>query len=64
MIVNGTEKSLQSNVIVSDYLISNKYNTNAVAVEINGRIIPRDDYGKVMLSDSDVIEILAFIGGG
>ncbi|MEA4837393.1 MAG: sulfur carrier protein ThiS [Rhodospirillaceae bacterium] len=64
MIVNGTEKSLQSRVILSDYLISNKYNASAVVVEINGRIVPRDDYGKIILSDSDVIEILSFIGGG
>lgn len=64
MIVNGIEKSLQSSVILSDYLLSNKYNDNAVVVEINGRIVPRDDYGKIILSDSDVIEILTFIGGG
>ncbi|MDY0240911.1 MAG: sulfur carrier protein ThiS [Rhodospirillaceae bacterium] len=64
MIVNGEEKSLQSSVSVSDYLISNKYNANAVVVEINGRIVPKGDYGKIILSDSDAIEVLAFIGGG
>lgn len=64
MIVNGEEKFIQSRIVVSDYLAENKYNINAVVVEINGRIVPRNDYGKIMLSDSDVIEILAFIGGG
>lgn len=64
MIVNGEEKFIQSRIFVSDYLVGNKYNINAVVVEINGCIVPRNDYGKIMLSDSDVIEILAFIGGG
>lgn len=64
MIVNGEEKSIGSKVAVSAYLIENEYNINSVVVEVNGHIVPRNDYGKIMLSDSDVIEILAFIGGG
>lgn len=64
MIVNGEEKSIQEKVFVSDYLVGNKYNINAVVVEINGHIVPRNDYEKTALSNSDVIEILAFIGGG
>ena len=35
-----------------------------VAIERNREIVPRSLYGKQILSEGDIVEIVAFIGGG
>jgi len=39
-------------------------NKTRVAIEINGQIIKRDNYDQHKLVESDVIEIIHFVGGG
>ncbi|MHB1293320.1 MAG: sulfur carrier protein ThiS, partial [Sulfuricella sp.] len=35
-----------------------------VAVERNGEIVPRSQFGETMLSDGDKLEIVVAVGGG
>ena len=35
-----------------------------VAVEYNGEILPKAEYGATALADGDKIEIVHFVGGG
>lgn len=35
-----------------------------IAVERNGRVVPRDRYAGVVLEDGDVIEVVQLVGGG
>ena len=35
-----------------------------VAVERNGQIVPRAEFGAAVLTDSDELEIVSFVGGG
>ena len=35
-----------------------------VAVELNGSIVPRAEWGNAALSDGDRLEIVHFVGGG
>ncbi len=35
-----------------------------VAVEVNGRIVPRDEYHRLHLHEQDRVEIVRFVGGG
>ena len=39
-------------------------NPRQVAVECNGTIVPRSTYADTPLAEGDVIEALAFVGGG
>jgi len=39
-------------------------NAERVAVERNGEIVRKADYGQVQLCDDDVIEVIHFVGGG
>lgn len=39
-------------------------NPRQVAIERNREIVPRSTYGDVALSEGDVIEVVAFVGGG
>ncbi|MBX5466053.1 MAG: sulfur carrier protein ThiS [Firmicutes bacterium] len=36
----------------------------AVAVMVNGAVIPRERYASTFLADSDALEIVRFVGGG
>ncbi|MCS6972352.1 MAG: sulfur carrier protein ThiS [Turneriella sp.] len=37
---------------------------NRVAIELNGEIIPRAEYGRCQLKPDDVLEIIHYVGGG
>ncbi|MFR0949708.1 MAG: sulfur carrier protein ThiS [Ruminococcus callidus] len=40
------------------------YNLHRIAVERNEKIEAKEDYATIILQDSDVIEIVSFMGGG
>lgn len=41
-----------------------KLNPRQVAIERNREIVPRSAYAGTALSEGDVIEVVAFVGGG
>lgn len=61
--VNGKEDNI-SEKILSEYLIESKTDMRRIAVELNGNIIPKKQYDKVILKDGDSLEIVSFVGGG
>ncbi len=56
--------SFTSNITLLQLLESLEINPGSVAVELNGVIIDRDNYGKTGLNEGDVVEIVRFVGGG
>jgi sulfur carrier protein len=64
MLINGKEKHIGSATILSDLLRAENHRPERVAVELNGRIVPRADYDRTAVSDSDSLEIVSFVGGG
>lgn len=62
--VNGETQTLEKPLSVADLLAQNEYRAEMVAVEVNEEIIPKSEYGKFMLSDTDTVEIVQFMGGG
>jgi len=62
--VNGEIMSFTSNITLLQLLESLEINPGSVAVELNGVIIDRDNYGKTGLNEGDVVEIVRFVGGG
>lgn len=63
VIVNGESRSI-AGITLSEYLETTDYDPGRIAVERNGEIVPRNDYGAVILKDGDRIEIVGFVGGG
>ena len=61
--VNGEEKDC-AGMTLSDFLQSTAYDRKRIAVEQNGRIVPKAAYADTVLQDLDVIEIVSFVGGG
>ena len=62
--LNGKKIVIKSNFSISDLLKKYKLNNKRVAIEHNGKIIPKTNYKKKYLKDHDKIEIVHFIGGG
>ena len=64
MRLNGEIKALKEPVALSDFLIQEGFSDKRIAVEKNGEIVPKGEYSIVILSDSDTLEVVAFVGGG
>lgn len=61
---NGKELALGKNVILSDFLKEQGYESARVAVEVNLKIIPKEEYGRLELKEDDAVEVVSFMGGG
>ena len=64
MKLNGKEVALEQNQTLFDFLTAQQFDCRAIAVECNGVIIPKAEYGYLGLSDADTLEIVRFVGGG
>lgn len=62
--VNGAAQPLIGQMTIWDYLEKQKYPAARVAVELNGRIVPKAAYPSTILRDQDQVEIVCFVGGG
>ena len=64
MIVNGKKVEKGELNTVYDLLKSLNVNSKRVVVELNKEIVNSCNYNEILLSHEDVIEIIAFVGGG
>jgi sulfur carrier protein len=64
MKVNGKVVALEKKMTLQDYLKAQKFDLRLIAVELNGKLVPKSAYATVILSNEDVLEIVRFVGGG
>ncbi len=64
MRVNGKEIELKRCMTLTEFLAAYNYRAELVAVERNGQIVPRAEFGAAILTDGDELEIVSFVGGG
>ncbi len=62
--LNGKPETVQAGFTVAQLLGIKGVNPARVAVELNRRILKRDEYESTRLSDGDVVEVVTFVGGG
>ena len=62
--INGRQVEDADNISLKDYLAREGYEPARIAIEHNGEIVPREDFGRKQLRDGDVVEIINFVGGG
>lgn len=62
--VNGESTLLEDGLSVAGYLQLEKYHPDIVVVELNERIIPKQEHKTTILRDGDILEIVTFMGGG
>lgn len=64
MKINGKIIHITTSQTLIDFLKDNNYEITKVAVELNGKIIPKTQFENTSVCDSDTIEIVSFVGGG
>ena len=62
--LNGKMLKIKENLSIKDLLRKYKLNEKSVAIELNGLILPKENYKKKKIKNNDKIEIVHFIGGG
>lgn len=61
--INGESLDIAGKTI-EEYLAATNYDAKRIAVERNGDIVPKAQYGDTVLKDGDRIEVVSFVGGG
>ena len=62
--LNGDPYEINIGTNLIELLNRLKIQSNKVAVEINGVIVEKNKYKKLLLNKNDKVEIVHFIGGG
>lgn len=62
--VNGAATMLAKPISVSQLLEQLQLQGRRVAIERNGLILPRSQYGNTLLDHDDRLEIIIAVGGG
>jgi sulfur carrier protein len=64
MKVNSRSIQMMGDMTLAEVLSSQGYVTSRIAVELNGRIIPRSEYETTIVCDGDSMEVVSIVGGG
>lgn len=63
MCING-EIFTQQSLSLMEYLGLKGLDPALIALELNGKIIPKNEFEKIIFKQGDKVEILSFVGGG
>ncbi|MCC8042196.1 MAG: sulfur carrier protein ThiS [Oscillospiraceae bacterium] len=62
--INGKDDCAADGLTIAQYLSQNEYRKDRVVIELNGEMLPKGLTETTIISPSDKIEILSFVGGG
>ena len=62
--LNGDLYKVNKGSNLNELLNKLKIQRNKVAIEVNGAIVEKNKYSKLILNNDDKVEIVHFIGGG
>ena len=62
--LNGNREEVAEGTTVAALLENKGVNPKRVVVELNRRILPREEFGSARLGAGDVVEVVTFVGGG
>lgn len=62
--LNGEDRTLDAAQTVADLLGQLGLDTAPCAVEVNERLVPKQEHGRTTLRDGDSVEIVTLVGGG
>lgn len=64
IILNGKKEVLGAELSVAELLKKKNIRPEVVTVELNDRILNREEFPKTAIKDSDRLEFVYFMGGG
>ncbi len=62
--VNGSLEDIQSSLNIREYLLSKGLKPESVVIELNGQVVKREQWERIVLKENDELEVLRFVGGG
>ncbi len=62
--INGTSRQLTSGKNLSDIVSAFCQQPKHVISELNGTLVPCEQWGQTFLKDGDSLELVTFVGGG
>lgn len=62
--INGRGERIARGSTIGAFLAGKGYRVTMIIVELNGEIVPRDDYADIVMRPGDRIEMVHAVGGG
>ena len=62
--VNGKPQELPGETPLLEFLAREGIDRRHIAIGLNGEVVPRQEYERVLLKEGDVVEIVHMVGGG
>lgn len=63
MIINGENIALKE-LKFMDYVAQKRLKIECLALELNGQIVPKNEFTSLILRENDRAEVVSFVGGG
>jgi sulfur carrier protein len=64
ILINGETKTISNELNLRDLLKYFSLPQERVAVELNKKVVRKQDWETIKISDGDKLEIIHFVGGG
>ena len=64
IVCNGKDREVRQGISVEEFILELDLSPDTVVVELDGRIVLREDYQAEVLRDGSVMELIRFVGGG
>lgn len=64
IMLNGLYREVAEGTTIATLLVELELPRPHVAIEFNGKVLPKDDPAELALKDGDQIEIVEMVGGG
>ena len=62
--INEQSREVADGTTLAQLLVELEIISPAIAVEVNQRLRPRNQFGSTVLESGDVVEIVTLVGGG
>ncbi|MCK5133497.1 MAG: sulfur carrier protein ThiS [Candidatus Sabulitectum sp.] len=62
--INGSPEEVRDRITAAELVTERGLNPEAVVIEVNRRIIERENWDETVLSVGDSVELVSFVGGG
>lgn len=62
--VNGQPMDIEGPLSVDAFLELRGINAQAIALAVNGEVLPRSEYAARLIQEGDILEIVRMVGGG
>ena len=62
--LNGKQEEISEGISLSELVRELQYCVDYIAEELNGEILPKQQYKDTILRSGEKLEIVSFVGGG